>query len=210
MNITQYSDISNDFPDIPHFVSEAYYYNLTTNASNFTLDLTFGYSDSALNENGIQEDNLALSYYDSIDYRGNIWHSVPVTVDKENNTIKVTTTHLSLWAITSSTETLVTNVVNSKLNLVENFILYENYPNPFNPSTTIRFETNFPSEVRLKIYNSGGKLVRTLINGTIRRGEHNIVWDGRNDRNSPVNSGVYFYRIQTGRHSDTKKMVFIK
>lgn len=92
--------------------------------------------------------------------------------------------------------------------------LYHCWPNPFNPSTRIRFDIpgGNGSEVRtaLRIYNIAGQLVRTLVNRPLNPGRYDIVWDGRNDAGLTVASGVYFYRFEAGRHTDTKKMVLLR
>jgi hypothetical protein len=92
------------------------------------------------------------------------------------------------------------------------FALSQNYPNPFNPSTTIAFDIPEDKEafVRLKVYNIRGQLVRTLVNETMVEGSHKIEWDGKDNNGRYVSSGVYFYRIQTGEFSKTRKMVILK
>ncbi len=88
--------------------------------------------------------------------------------------------------------------------------LLGNYPNPFNPSTTISFQLATPSPVILKIYNNLGQEVRTLVNSLFETGNHSISWDGRNNIGKQVLSGVYLYRIQAGEFSDMKKLMLIR
>ncbi len=83
--------------------------------------------------------------------------------------------------------------------------LTQNYPNPFNPTTNIVFSLPAESHVMLKVYNSLGQEVTTLVNGNMGAGIHNVVWDG-----SRLASGVYFYRMQAGGQVFTKKMLLIK
>ncbi len=91
------------------------------------------------------------------------------------------------------------------------FYLGQNHPNPFNPSTTIRFCVENPAEVTsLKIYNLKGQLVRTLINAPLSGGEHQQSWNGMDDEGNPVSSGVYLYRLQNGNSITMKKMVLSK
>lgn len=92
----------------------------------------------------------------------------------------------------------------------ENFALMQNYPNPFNPSTTIRYYLPRASEVSLKIYNSAGRLIRTLEKRFLSSGTRSVVWDGKNDRGREVSAGIYLYKIQAGEFSQTRKAVLIK
>ena len=90
------------------------------------------------------------------------------------------------------------------------FELGQNYPNPFNPSTTIRFDLPQPVHVRLNIYDVTGRLVATPVNEPRQAGVHRIVWNRTNRSGGPVASGVYFYRIQAGAFTMTRKMVLLK
>jgi aminopeptidase N len=96
------------------------------------------------------------------------------------------------------------------------FSLEQNYPNPFNPRTTIRFTLpgpggrDEPVPLTLRVYDSRGRVVRTLIDGERPAGEQSVVWDGRNDGGEKVGSGVFFYRINTPGHSDTRKMILLE
>ena len=87
-----------------------------------------------------------------------------------------------------------------------------NYPNPFNSLTTIRFSLTANVEsFKLSIYNTKGQLVRTLIASTTHpKGEHQVVWDGRNDQGREVTSGIYFYRMKTPGFEKTNKMLLLK
>ena len=88
--------------------------------------------------------------------------------------------------------------------------LETNYPNPFNPETTIKYSVAKAGKVNLSIYNAKGQLVRTLINSTMEPGFRSIVWKGENNNGSKVSSGVYFYRLQTAEKVMTKKMLLMK
>ncbi len=85
-----------------------------------------------------------------------------------------------------------------------------NYPNPFNPTTTIAFSLPEEGVVRLSVYNIRGQLVKELINESIPRGFHKVVWDGRDNRNSSVSSGLYFVRVDVGNTSKVKKIMMLK
>ena len=88
--------------------------------------------------------------------------------------------------------------------------LAQNYPNPFNPSTTIAFSIARDTDVELTIYDVRGALVRTLLDRHSQRGIHRVQWDGRNESGEAVASGVYFYRLNAGSFTSTKKMVMLK
>lgn len=88
--------------------------------------------------------------------------------------------------------------------------LINNYPNPFNPETTISFNLKDSGVVRLEIYNIKGQKVRTLLNEHKEAGNHNIIWNGTDDHNRKVASGVYLYKMRNGRFSSTKKMILMK
>ncbi len=111
-------------------------------------------------------------------------------------------------AINSSLEGLVGIENNSSLPGV--YRLEQNYPNPFNPETTIKFEIPKTSNVTLKIYNSLGQIIRTLINKDYSAGFFHVVWDGRNDSGLKVSSGLYIYSIKAGDYSMSRKMVLLK
>jgi hypothetical protein len=118
--------------------------------------------------------------------------------------------------------------------------LRQNYPNPFNPSTVISFvvpgtlpgagtgrstagkgaglmsaaveaaSAGATVHVLLSVYDVSGRLVRTLVDGDLTPGVHDVPWNGVNELGAKVSSGVYFYRITSGRWSETKKMVLLK
>ena len=85
-----------------------------------------------------------------------------------------------------------------------------NYPNPFNPETTIRFSTAAKGPVSIDIYNVKGQLVRRLVNEEKSAGNHSVVFDGRDNGGRPIASGVYYYRMQTGKFTSTRKMILMK
>ena len=91
------------------------------------------------------------------------------------------------------------------------FLLNQNYPNPFSPSTTISYALPSGGErVCLHVYNITGQLVRELVNEPQESGVYTVHWDGRNDRGAHVSSGIYFYRLEAGSRSLVRKMVMLK
>jgi hypothetical protein len=100
--------------------------------------------------------------------------------------------------------TIITAVVEREL-IPKEFALGQNYPNPFNPSTTIRYELPTRSHVVLKVYNLLGQEVATLVDEKIEAGRYKVVWDA-----IAHPSGVYYYRLQAGSFTETKKLVLLK
>ncbi|MCF7797783.1 MAG: T9SS type A sorting domain-containing protein [Lentisphaeria bacterium] len=90
------------------------------------------------------------------------------------------------------------------------FALHTNYPNPFNPTTTIRYDLPEPSQVRLTIYNQLGQPIRTLVHGEKSAGFQSVVWDGRNNVGQQAGTGIYFYQINSGKFNQTRKMILLK
>jgi hypothetical protein len=99
---------------------------------------------------------------------------------------------------------------NDTRGIPKTFQLSDNFPNPFNPTTVIQYATPRADQISLEIYNLLGQRVRTLVDGVISAGYHEAVWDGRNENGQQVESGVYFYRLQTGQVGLVKKMLFVK
>lgn len=86
----------------------------------------------------------------------------------------------------------------------------KNYPNPFNPETTINFNMPADGKVSVKIYNAKGQLVKTLFNGNLEKGSREVVWNGVNDKGQTVGSGLYFYKVETAKQSIMNKMILMK
>jgi len=90
------------------------------------------------------------------------------------------------------------------------YILRNNYPNPFNPTTTISFTIQKAGDVSLEVYTMNGQKVSTLVDGHLLEGEHSVIWNGTDDGGQSVPSGFYFYRLSCGEFTSIKKMVFVK
>jgi hypothetical protein len=88
--------------------------------------------------------------------------------------------------------------------------LAQNTPNPFNPTTLIRYELSDREHVMLAVYDASGQLVRRLVDEVRPLGKNEAVWDGRSDAGTPVGSGVYFYRLTAGKFAESRKMVLLK
>lgn len=90
------------------------------------------------------------------------------------------------------------------------FILSQNFPNPFNPQTEIRFSLGSMQHVELQVYDILGRVVQTLVRERLDPGEHAVRWDGKNEKGLSVSTGVYFYRLAAGAFVQTKKMVLLR
>ncbi|HSG27911.1 MAG TPA: FlgD immunoglobulin-like domain containing protein, partial [Candidatus Krumholzibacterium sp.] len=88
--------------------------------------------------------------------------------------------------------------------------LFQNVPNPFNPSTEISYFLPQAESVSLDIFDVAGRRIKTLANGIMREGDHRVEWDGRDNNGSRVASGVYFYRLRAGKDTLTRKMVLLR
>ncbi|NIV95765.1 T9SS type A sorting domain-containing protein [candidate division KSB1 bacterium] len=94
--------------------------------------------------------------------------------------------------------------------LPNHFRLSQNFPNPFNPRTEIRYELPEDRHVNLTVYNVVGQKIKTLVDEVKAAGAHSVTWDGTDERGQPVPSGVYLYRFDAGVVSGTKKMILVR
>ncbi|HTY37721.1 MAG TPA: Ig-like domain-containing protein [Bacteroidota bacterium] len=104
----------------------------------------------------------------------------------------------------------VTAVEQTAASLPQTFELDQNFPNPFNPSTSISYQIGTTGPVSLKVFDMLGREIATIVNGTMTAGMHTSVWDGKDDRGEPVASGVYLYQLRAESGVVTKKMVLLK
>jgi hypothetical protein len=95
-------------------------------------------------------------------------------------------------------------------NIPTEYALFHNYPNPFNPITTLRYYLPDDMNVKITIYDIMGRVVKTLINSSQNAGYKSSQWNATNDAGQPVSAGVYLYTIEAGQYRQTKKMVLLK
>ncbi len=110
----------------------------------------------------------------------------------------------------SATPTGVDNNNSTDSNLPKEISLSQNYPNPFNPTTNISYSLPVNSDVSLEVFNIKGEKVRTLVNGNVSAGTHDVTWNGISDNGSKVSSGVYFYRLNANGESVVRRMTIVK
>ena len=102
------------------------------------------------------------------------------------------------------------NVVQTPLNIPDNYNLAQNYPNPFNSETKIGFQLAEDCRVELSIYNVLGQHIRTLFEGQQPEGSYSVTWNGKDDLGGTVSSGVYLYRMQAGDFTVSRRMLLLK
>lgn len=100
--------------------------------------------------------------------------------------------------------------VSEDLSIAKTYRLEQNYPNPFNPQTTITYSLPEKSRVKIEIFDVLGKRVSTLFDADQVAGEHNLIWNGVDQFEKAVSSGIYFYQLRTDNFSQTKKMILMR
>ena len=108
-----------------------------------------------------------------------------------------------------ATETeFILNIENELL--PNNFALYQNQPNPFNPITTLRYDLPRNEMINITIYDMKGRIIKTLVNSSQTAGHKTIQWNATNEQNKPVSAGLYLYTVQAGEFRQTRKMLLLK
>ena len=132
------------------------------------------------------------------------WKPVPSKVNKKEKTVTASFTTLGKVKLGID--------VNKKeeIDLPQTFALIQNYPNPFNPSTVIAFHLPEDCDVTLEIYNMLGARITTLHSGFAVAGRYSVTWNGLNNANVQVPSGVYLYRLKTSKFDQVRKMILLK
>jgi|GEM_PF-6155138 len=116
----------------------------------------------------------------------------------------------SLAKLINATVTYVRERSKEIASLPKTYELGQNFPNPFNANTQIRFSVPKASHVKLEVYDILGRKVKTLVDENLTAGFKQVVWDGKNENGDNVASGIYFYRIKAADYLTTKKMVLLK
>ena len=95
-------------------------------------------------------------------------------------------------------------------NIAKGYLLEQNFPNPFNPDTRIKFALPKKEYVSIEVYSASGELIKRIVSGDFEAGYHYAEWDGKDPSGNQAASGIYFYRIKAGNFTDTKKMLLIR
>ncbi|MDP8268816.1 MAG: choice-of-anchor J domain-containing protein [Candidatus Tenebribacter davisii] len=166
----------------------------------------------------VETDSRALAHYNI--YRDGIYHDsttgtglfyLDLAVPGGEYTYNVTAVYED-----PDGESEFSNIVNVSIDAGDDILkptvtaLTGNYPNPFNPTTKISFSIKEAGPVSINIYNMRGQLVKTLVNNELENDYYEIVWNGRDNSNKSVASGVYFYKMKTQNYNSTKKMILMK
>lgn len=173
--------------------------------NNFNIDPQFinsSESDYHFQQNSICIDNGLHSYLElvnpcDLDHNARVW-------DGDNDNIAtIDIGCYEFGAPVSSDDILIEPIANFKL--------HQNYPNPFNPSTAIKFDIPKESKIELTVFNIKGQKVKNLIQNRIELGNHEIVWNGTDDNDNPIASGIYFYQLRINEQIySTKKCLLLK
>ena len=116
----------------------------------------------------------------------------------------------SVWPSISYTSD-ASLAVNEKSDILpKEFALHDNFPNPFNPNTTIRFDLPMATDVSIVVFNVLGQKIKTIERAQMNPGYHSVIWNATNDFGSQVSAGMYFYQLRTNEFVKTKKMILLK
>lgn len=132
-----------------------------------------------------------------------------MVIDQEG-IIRYSQSGVNVSAIQSSINSLLATAIEEPASIAQRFELGGNYPNPFNPVTTIPFALDRGQKINLKIYDAGGRLIRRLIDGEYGAGRHSARWNGLQDNGAPAASGIYFYRLTGPDQQFTRRMILLK
>lgn len=132
-------------------------------------------------------------------------NKVDILISDDDNTYGHSLTTNSIY----STDVSVTAINFEGNSIATSYKLYNNYPNPFNPSTTIKYQISEPGLATINIYDIRGALVRKISQQHSSSGNYSVIWDGRNNFGEMVSSNVYFYQLVINNHQDVKKMIML-
>jgi hypothetical protein len=206
-------------------------YAYTFNQNEITAGIQVYSMGGDLSGNGIM-DFYVLAYYGTTPYRqsvkifdistnqvilerndNNFYFSYPTLVDVNNDGLQECVISKYDYPLFNGYSIEVYSTPASgieEMSSPKDFHLYQNFPNPFNPFTTIKFNLPIESPIQLKIFDIKGELVKT-INGDIKNvGEHEIIWDGTNDWGNKQPTGVYLYQLNSNSGTSSRKMILLK
>ena len=173
-------------------------YQLGPAKRSFRKDLTIVFRLDDYNLTEEEKSKLGIRKQD-----GDKWISIESDVNIENNTVSAKVRELGSYR-------LAYGATDPQVSLPKQYELFQNYPNPFNPNTVVKYDLQNAGHVRLTIYNILGQKVITLVDQYQDQGHKAINWDGKDNRQKEVSSGVYFYRIEVNGYVETRKMILIK
>ena len=150
-----------------------------------------------------------LQYYFSSEILGRHQHAIIPNIDHDSyNIFNSACGRKALFGYGDCDQLNFLNVMDFEV--LDNYKLIKNYPNPFNPVTTLRYDLPENSHVNITIYDMLGRQVKNLINQTQDAGYRSVRWNATDDYGKPVSAGIYLYQIQAGEFVQTKKMMLLK
>lgn len=168
---------------------------------NSSSNFNFHYTDEQLKLVGADKNSISVKYWSD---QTSEWITINnAVIDQSSNTVSFSTNDVSNYFILTTDNT--TGLSDNSIEPPSSFYLGQNFPNPFNPSTTIRFNLEKSGFVTLNVYDVLGNLVNNLVNGYKSAGSYSIHFQANN-----LPSGIYFYRIKTGGNEITRKMILMK
>ena len=217
-----------DSPEPPVFDKYISFYSNSKNSYGYDKKITtdFRNSDDSLKvwslalETNIEEESAQID----IQLNGSIGSGVLWLIDMQNgNTfnigqnrsiseiVSISTQMVNRYKLVYGDGAEVESMVKEIVALIpKEFSLGHNYPNPFNPSTTIPFTISSPGLAAVTVYDVNGRQIKQIVNENFKPGFYSRVWDGKNSNGIPVSSGVYYYSLRTKTFNSFKKMILIK
>ncbi|NND72247.1 MAG: T9SS type A sorting domain-containing protein [Rhodothermales bacterium] len=145
---------------------------------------------------------------DSISTIDEVWNADSLRYDR---TVASTVAAQREFMRIVSTNGFNTAVEDTRIVLPQDYKLFDNYPNPFNPTTTIGFDLPLDKQISVSVYDISGRLVKTLVNNELfPKGVHEVTWDGRSASGASVASGTYLYTLEYGNFRQSKTMTLVK
>ena len=186
--------ISAEYPDFE--AGPGFEYRLRIVQSNETGNIDYNYTDLT--------DTTFTFFPDSSTYSGQNNNYIWSLYTTEANLPEVLDGQSGVFFVVLPAMEIISN------DIPNSFMLYNAYPNPFNPTTMIKFDIPEDTFVSVHIYDMIGRQVRTMLNNRISAGRRSIIWDATNSLGQPVSAGTYFYTIKTDRYFETKKVILLK
>jgi hypothetical protein len=171
------------------------YWEPLSGISNYKVQVSLSSSFTTLIDSAITSNNSYVIPYGKLFNSNKYYWRVNAT--NNNGT--------SQWSTIWSFITLVDGIFSINSEIPKDFMLYNNYPNPFNPVTKIKFDLPEYSFVTIYIYDILGRIIESFVNSKLMPGSYEIIWNGKN-----LSSGVYYYKLVTEKHTFTKRMILLK
>ncbi len=197
-----------------HHFSGGFYNNLTVTEPipglvSTNIELFVPNRGSLVPDTFIDINTIRFTITDSTQTTGLVWrtenpNATTVFADDETNLIPAG----ELLGLDTAIAPIVTGI--PPVVKITRFALHPNFPNPFNPATTIEYDLPRETDLSLVIFDIQGREVRTLVNGRRPRGRHRVRWDGRDASGKPVASGIYIYQLRTPEFVHQRKMLLLK